>query len=53
VASDITIEYWDNSYDDIYTVTMLAGTSEVATSERFGYIENLSPKEDDQFYYSY
>jgi hypothetical protein len=51
VASDVTIEYWDNFGDDIYTVVMIAGTSEVATSERFGYIENLSPKEDDQFYY--
>ena len=53
VASDITIEYWDKFGDDIYTVTMLAGTSEVSTPEKFGYIENLSPKEDDQFYYLY
>lgn len=53
VASDITIEYWDNFYDDTYTVTMLAGTSEVSILKRFGYIENLSPKEDGQFYYLY
>ena len=53
VASDVTIEYWDYSYDDIYTVVMLAGTSEVVTSEKVGYIENLSPKEDSQFYYLY
>ena len=51
VASDVTIEYWDNLGDDIYTVVMIAGTSEVTISERFGYIENVSPKEDDQFFY--
>lgn len=51
VASDITIEYWDEIGDDIHTVVMSAGTSEVSTSERFGYIENISPKEDDQYFY--
>lgn len=53
VASDVTVEYWDEFGDDIYTAIIPKGSSEVTTSERIGLIEKVSPSEDDKYYYVY
>lgn len=53
VASDVSITYWDYMDDDPYIVIIPKGESQVQLTVKFGYIESITPKNDDKYEYYY